>query len=121
MTTYQPTKNLFAARLNGTLKELREAAEKEALSDFMKGLELEGWSSLEEYKEEVLTWEEGEILRLRSYAYEDEEEMESLAAHPRISPKDSFWYYVRACEHALESRLFNEALGTLEARTKQSN
>lgn len=121
MSTYQPTKNLFTARLDGTLEEFREAAEKEALSDFMKGLELEGCSSLEEYKEEVLTWEEGEILKLRSYAYEDEEEMESLASHPRISPKDSFWYYTRACEHALESRLFNEALETLEAQAKQSN
>lgn len=121
MTTYQPTKNLFTARLDGTLKEFREAAEKEALSDFMKGLELEGCSSLEEYKEEVLTWEEGEILKMRSYSYEDEEEMESLAAHPRISPADSFWYYTRACEHGLEIKLFNEALETLEAKAKQAN
>lgn len=45
MSTYQPTKNLFTARLDGTLEEFREAAEKEALSDFMKGLELEGCSS----------------------------------------------------------------------------
>lgn len=121
MSTYQPTKNLFTARLDGSLEEFREAAEKEALEDFMKGLEIEGCSSLEEYKKEILTWEEGEILKLRSYSYEDEEEMESLAAHPRISPKDSFWYYVRACEHALESRLFNEALETLEAKAKQAN
>ena len=48
MAVYQPTKNLFTARLDGTLQEFREAAEKEALEDFMKGLELEGCSSLEE-------------------------------------------------------------------------
>lgn len=90
MSTYQPTKNLFTARLDGTLKEFREAAEKEALEDFMKGLELEGCSSLEEYVKEILAWEEGEILKMRSYSYEDEEEMEQLAAHPKITPKDSF-------------------------------
>lgn len=116
MTTYQPTKNYFKARLDGTLKEFREAAEKVALEEFIQGLQLDGCNSVEEFKNDLLTWEEGELLTMRSYAQEDENEQEELAAHPGIEPTVSFWHLVRSSENAFYAQYYDEALKAKKSR-----
>jgi len=112
---FTPTKNMFELRHRpDELKAFEDAAHDEAKESFLKGLKDEGYKTVEDYKDYLRSFSDGDLLHDVVGLREERDQEDDWANHPDISPEQSFRRLVACWEHIIDIDIHNDVIESMQ-------